>query len=105
MEISKQLGRGDYSHKRSEGGNLQVETIRSALGFVVVVARTQKKNMEAGKEKKRKLAGWSTEMLEDEATIHVYEDTEEMMQRIIIGQEGLNELELFGTIGKEVMGN
>ena len=72
-----------------------------------MVARTQKKNMQAGKEKKRKLAGWSTEMLEDEATIHVYEDTEEMMQRMIIGQEGLNELwtELFGTIEKEVMGN
>ena len=82
-----------------------METVRSALE--IVVAGTQKKKMQAGKEKKRKLAGWSTEMLEEEATIHVSEDTEEMIQRIITSQEGFNELwtERFGTIGKEVMGN
>ena len=60
MGISEQLGRGVYSHKRIEGGKLQVEKVRSAPE--IVVARTQKKNMQAGKEEKRKLAGWSTKM-------------------------------------------
>ena len=84
---------------------LKTETKRSAPELAV--EQSQKKNTLAGKEKKRKLACWSAKMLEWEATMHEYYDTEDMMQRIIISQEGINELwtKLFGTIEKDVMEN
>ena len=60
----------EITMKRSEGGWLQVKKLRSAPELVV--AQTQMKNMEAGKEKKRKIAGWSTKMLEEEANMQEY---------------------------------
>ena len=63
------------------------------------------KKMEAGKETKRKIAGWSAKMLEDVANRQDYEDTEERRQRRHIRQEGTNELwkELCGKMEEEVL--
>ena len=63
------------------------------------------KKMEAGKDTKRKIAGWSTKMLEEVANRQDYEDTEERRQRRHIRQEGTNELwkELCGKMEEEVL--
>ena len=53
----------DITVKRSEGGKLQVEKVQSALELVV--AQTQMKNMEVGKEKKRNISDWCKKMLEE----------------------------------------
>ena len=60
----------------------------------------------ANKEKKRKIAGWSTKMLEKiPSRQEEHEHTEEMMQSRKTSQEGLDELwkELCATVEEEVL--
>ena len=76
--------------ERIEGGKLQVEKVRCAPELVA--AQTQMHKRDAGKEKKRKTAGWFTMMLEETANRQDYEDTKEMVQWRSISQEGIDGL-------------
>ena len=59
----------------------------------------------AKKEKKRKIAGWSTKMLEEVRSKQENEDTEDTMQRGHMSQEGIREVwkELNGKMEEEVL--
>ena len=71
-------------------GKLQVEKVRSAPELLE--AQTQVKKADAGKEKKRMIAGWSTKMLKETANRQECQDTEEMVQWRHISQEGIDGL-------------
>ena len=88
-----------FAVKSSEGGKQEVEEVRNAPELAV--AQTQMKKRDASKEKKRKIASWSTKMLEETANRPECEDTEEMVQWRTISQEGTDWLwkELCGTLG------
>ena len=87
----------------SEGRELKVGRVHSAPELVVAQAQILKR--EAGAVKKKKLAGWSTKMLEDVADRQGFEDTEEMVQWRSIGQERVKDLwkELSGKMEEEVL--
>ena len=70
----------------------------------LVVAQAQKKNREAGVEKK-KVTGWSPHMLEEVAGTQSFENTKEMVQWRSINQEGINHLwrELCEGMKEEVL--
>ena len=55
-------------------------------------------------EETRKIAGWSTKMLEKNACMQEFEDTQEMRQWRNISPEGIDEMwkELCGKIEEEV---
>ena len=59
----------------------------------LAVAQAKKKGSEAG-SKKKKAAGWSTNMLEEVVNKQEFEDTEGMVQWRRTSQEGANDLEL-----------
>ena len=59
--------------KRSDGGKLQVENVRGVPELVV--ARSHMKKRDAGTEKKRKTACWSTKTLEETVNRQECEDT------------------------------
>ena len=62
-EVSKD--EEEITVKRSEGGKLQVEKVQHAPELAV--HQTHMKKRDAGKERKRKIAGWSTKMLKETA--------------------------------------
>ena len=67
-----------------------MEWVRSAPALVV--AHTQMKRRDAGTEKKKEVAGWSTNRLEELANRQALKDTHEMVQWRSISQEGINDL-------------
>ena len=81
---------------------LQVENVRSAPELAV--AQTHMKKRDAGKEEKRKMAGWSTKVLEESAKRQESEHTKELEQWRNNSQEGVDglEKELRGTMKEEV---
>ena len=81
-----------------EGGKPQTEQVRRAPQMVV--AQSQVRKREAGKGKIRKIAGWSTKILEEDANRHSYEDTEETVQWRCISQECIA-----ARLWKELRGN
>ena len=62
-EVSKD--EEEITVKRSEGGKLQVEKIQRAPAMAVPQIHMKKRD--AGKERKRKIAGWSTKLLKETA--------------------------------------
>ena len=53
--------------------------------------KLQRKKREPKKEKKKsKVAGWPTENMEEKASTHEFNDTEEMVQWRSLNQEGIN---------------
>ena len=63
------------------------------------------KRRDAGTEKNRMVAGWSTKMLEEVANLQDFEDAEDMVQWRSICQEGINDLrkELCGKMEEEAL--
>ena len=60
------------------------------------------KKRDAGKEKMRKMAAWSTKLLEETASKQECEDTKELVQWRSISQKGMWK-EPCGTVGEEVL--
>ena len=72
---------------RSEGEKLQVECVQRAPEHAVAQAQMEE---EAGKERKRKVTGWSTRMLQEVESKQEYEDMDEMTKWKSISQEGVD---------------
>ena len=63
------------------------------------------KKRDAGTEKNRKVAGWSTKMLEEVANLQDFEDAEDVVRWRSVCQEGVNDLrkELCGKMEEKAL--
>ena len=72
--------------EKMEGESLQVEGVQKAPELLVFQVLTKEKDQRR-RRKKSKLAGRSTEKMEEKARKHDFKDTEEMVQWRSINQE------------------